>query len=99
MLTTHALDTARGRPAAGMSFELWKDGAKLLEGRTDANGRGTLLEATEPGTYEIVWEVGAYFGSSTFLGRVPVRFNVADRSHYHVPLLVSPWSYTTYRGS
>ena len=99
MLTTHALDTANGRPAAGMAFELWKDGELLQKGETDANGRARLLERADPGTYEIIWDVGSYFGTDTFLTSVPVRFRVSEAAHYHVPLLVSPWSYSTYRGS
>lgn len=117
-LTTHVLDTARGRPAAGMRVELFRldsaDGERnLLAGtRTNAQGRtdAPLVEEGElsRGVYEIVFEVGEYFaeqpetGSADppFLDRVAVRFGVADpASHYHVPLLTSPWSYTTYRGS
>jgi 5-hydroxyisourate hydrolase len=99
MLTTHALDTANGRPAAGMSFELWKDGERIAQGQADGNGRATLLEHAEPGDYEILWDVAAYFGTDAFLTRVPVRFRISLPQHYHVPLLVSPWSYSTYRGS
>jgi 5-hydroxyisourate hydrolase len=99
MLTTHVLDTAHGRPAAGMRFELWREGGLVQSGQTDRNGRATLLEKATPGSYEIRWFVGGYFGSASFLDVVPVRFVVSDEGHYHVPLLVSPWSYTTYRGS
>jgi 5-hydroxyisourate hydrolase len=107
-LTTHVLDTARGRPAAGVQIEL----ARIDHGRreplrtvtTNADGRtdeplvaGGELEV---GEYELVFAIGDYFGERDFLDRVPVRFAVADPSaHYHVPLLVSPWSYSTYRGS
>ena len=104
-LTTHVLDTANGRPAAGIPVELARlDGeardvlasvATNADGRTDA----PLLEALEPGTYELVFSVGEHFAEG-FLDRVPVRFTIADAdAHYHVPLLVSPWSYSTYRGS
>ena len=114
-LTTHVLDTARGRPASGMEIELWllqgEDRKHLKTARTDDHGRTgePLLEAEEllPGAYELVFSVGAYFAGQPvevsappFLDRVPVRFGVADAgAHYHVPLLVSPWSYSTYRGS
>ena len=114
-LTTHVLDTARGRPAAGMRLELARldeNGERQVlkevttndDGRTDA----PLLagEQLRPGVYEIVFAVGDYFADQEgvpdppFLGSVPLRFGIADLSaHYHVPLLVSPWSYSTYRGS
>ena len=105
-LTTHVLDTMRGRPAAGMTIELWSvDGSKLLKTvQTNADGRvdSPLLANTEmiTGTYELVFLVGDYFGERKFLDRVPVRFAISDASaKYHVPLLVTPWSYSTYRGS
>ena len=104
-LTTHVLDTAHGRPAAGIPVELSRlDGEArelLASVTTNADGRtdAPLLEALEPGTYELVFSVGAHFAEG-FLDRVPVRFTIADAdAHYHVPLLVSPWSYSTYRGS
>ena len=106
-LTTHVLDTARGRPAAGIPIELARvDGDRrevLRTLTTNADGRtdeplldgGELAEAT----YELTFDVGGHFEDG-FLGRVPVRFTIADAgAHYHVPLLVSPWSYSTYRGS
>jgi 5-hydroxyisourate hydrolase len=104
-LTTHVLDTAAGRPAAGVAVTLHRDGAPVARAVTNADGRtdAPLLEgeALVPGVYELVFEVGAYFaGTPGFLGDVPVRFTVADASQaYHVPLLVSPWAYSTYRGS
>jgi hydroxyisourate hydrolase len=105
-LTTHVLDTMRGIPAAGMKIELWSlDQSKLLktvetnsDGRTDA----PLLAPAEmnAGNYELVFNVGDYFGERRFLDRVPVRFVISDAAaKYHVPLLVSPWAYSTYRGS
>lgn len=113
-LTTHVLDTARGRPASGVRIEL----ARLREGgrevlkavRTNEDGRteAPLLGDGElvRGAYELLFHIGDYFagyegvGVPPFLGLVPVRFGVADiAAHYHVPLLVSPWSYSTYRGS
>jgi hydroxyisourate hydrolase len=107
-LTTHVLDTVRGGAAAGVRIELFEVvGSELQslksvqtngDGRTDA----PLLEgaALRTGTYQIVFHVGAYFKGEGFLDQVPVRFRVADAAaHYHVPLLCSPWSYSTYRGS
>ena len=98
-LSTHVLDTARGRPAAGVAIELTHpDGSTAAV--TDGDGRARLLEETAAGEYELVFAVGDYFGERAFLDRVPVRFTIADPdAHYHVPLLVSPWSYSTYRGS
>lgn len=105
-LSTHVLDTARGQPAAGMKIELWsrarsellKTVATNSDGRTDA----PLLSGEEmlAGEYELLFFVGEYFGEAKFLDRVPVRFTITDaKAKYHVPLLVSPWSYSTYRGS
>lgn len=108
-LTTHVLDTAHGKPAAGIRIELHRidEGIRLLvaETRTNADGRtdGPLLTDTEfaAGLYEITFHIGAYFNEPTaFLDAVPVRFHIADpTAHYHVPLLCSPWAYSTYRGS
>ena len=106
-LTTHVLDTAHGRPAAGVAIGLARlDGENRTELRavtTNADGRTDepLLadDELEAGEYELVFAVGAYFGNG-FLDRVPVRFRIEQPGeHYHVPLLVSPWSYSTYRGS
>jgi 5-hydroxyisourate hydrolase len=107
-LTTHVLDTAQGKPGAGIAVELYRldnEGGTLVakattnrDGRTDA----PLLEGGEfrTGTYQLVFHIGAYFKSQEFLDVVPIRFKIADAAaHYHVPLLCSPWSYTTYRGS
>jgi hydroxyisourate hydrolase len=111
-LTTHVLDTARGIPAAGMRIELFAiDGAptQITSLVTNANGRTDepVLAAASTGAYELVFHVGEYFRQAgiagpgrPFLDLVPVRFTMAEPDgHYHVPLLVSPWSYTTYRGS
>jgi len=107
-LSTHVLDTAQGKPASGMKIELWSlasQPAKLLKTvTTNADGRtdqpllaGAALKA---GEYELVFHVGDYFRAKGFLDRVPVRFTISDPpASYHVPLLCSPWSYTTYRGS
>lgn len=114
-LTTHVLDTASGKPAAGMEIEF-----SVREGdryrvvktiRTNADGRADapLLQGQEMavGRYRLVFHVANYFAQARvslpdppFLGEVPLEFAISDAAaHYHVPLLVSPWSYTTYRGS
>lgn len=114
-LTTHVLDTASGLPAAGMAFTLCRiDGdtrQHLLAGTTNADGRceRPLLAdaALVAGVYEIEFAAGDYFRGRgvdlpepPFLDRVALRFGIADAgAHYHVPLLVSPWAYSTYRGS
>src|SRR5207247_8548644 len=116
MLTTHVLDTARGRPAAGLRIDLaviGPDGRprRVKTVTTNADGRTDtpLLAEGEmkPGRYELTFHVGAYFkavGATVtdppFLEQIPVRFAITDpEGHYHVPLLVSPWRYATYRGS
>jgi 5-hydroxyisourate hydrolase len=99
-LSTHVLDTVRGRPAAGVALALTLPDGTTQTAVTDADGRARLAEDTAAGEYELVFAVGDYFGERAFLDRVPVRFTVSDPgAHYHVPLLVSPWSYSTYRGS
>jgi 5-hydroxyisourate hydrolase len=103
-LSTHVLDTANGRPAAGMKIELWSGETLLKTTVTNADGRtdGPLLSGSElvTGEYELIFHVGDYFGTRAFLDRVPVRFIVSDaHAVYHVPLLCSPWAYSTYRGS
>lgn len=105
-LTTHVLDTTRGCPAPGMKIELWSvDPSKLLKSvLTNADGRTEvpLLAGAEmrAGNYELIFFVGDYFAERRFLDRVPIRFIISDAAaKYHVPLLVSPWAYSTYRGS
>lgn len=109
-LTTHVLDTASGRPAAGMKIGLFRIGEArdhLRSAVTNADGRidAPLLEAVPftAGLYEIVFDVGSYYeaaGTTTFYEDVAIRFRVADAdAHYHVPLLISPFGYSTYRGS
>ncbi len=107
-LTTHVLDTANGHPAGGMRIDLYRmdDGQLVLERSMVSNddGRcdGPLLdgEAFSAGSYRLCFYVGDYFGKSDFLDVVPVDFEVNDsEAHYHVPLLVSPFGYSTYRGS
>lgn len=106
-LTTHVLDTASGRPAAGLRIDLYRieaEARSLLktvvtnaDGRTDAQ----ILPADEfaLGTYELVFHAGDYLGKRDFLDLIPLRFIMSEASHYHVPLLLSPYSYSTYRGS
>jgi len=107
-LSTHVLDTVSGRPAPGVGIALHEIGESarslIKETVTNADGRTDApLIAGEPlriGTYELTFHVGAYFGAAGFLDAVPIRFSIAEpEGHYHVPLLVTPWSYTTYRGS
>ena len=112
-LTTHVLDTMTGKPAVGVRVVLRRDGeaAILAEGVTNADGRmdQPLLEggAFKPGRYEITFHIGDYFcrqgaalADPAFLDVIPLRFGIANQSeHYHVPLLLSPYGYSTYRGS
>ncbi len=115
-LTTHILDTAAGRPAAGVAISLHAisaDGTATLVSRhvTNADGRcdAPILsgETMKTGVYELVFEIAAYFRQTgaalaepPFLDRIPIRFGISDgRAHYHVPLLVSPYGFSTYRGS
>jgi 2-oxo-4-hydroxy-4-carboxy-5-ureidoimidazoline decarboxylase len=107
-LSTHVLDTGKGSPAPGVRIALYEIGgsasALLKEGVTNSDGRtDTPLISGEPlrtGTYELTFHMGDYFGGTGFLDVVPIRFSIDEpEGHYHVPLLVTPWSYTTYRGS
>ena len=118
-LTTHVLDLASGRPAAGLALDLYRVAADvegnetrahLMAATTNADGRldGPLLEGETfmPGVYEIVFRAGDYLRGAghalpdpAFLDRVPVRFGIARAEHHHVPLLLSPHGYSTYRGS
>ena len=110
-ITTHVLDTALGRPAAGIHVQLqvgegraWRP---IAEGKTDADGRlRSLTDNAQPldsGVYRLVFDTGSYFneaGTTAFHPRVTVEFTVdSAASHYHVPLLISPFGYTTYRGT
>lgn len=114
-LSTHVLDTVNGRPAAGVMVTLDRilpEGGRdrMTQALTNVDGRTDeplLSDTLETGVYELRFEIGAYFrglGSAlpepAFLDIVPIRFGIADpEGHYHVPLLASPWSYSTYRGS
>jgi hydroxyisourate hydrolase len=107
-LTTHILDTAAGAPAQGVTVELWRmDGgapALVTTRVTNADGRTDtpLMNADDfvPGRYELRFHIGAHFGGAGFLDVVPIAVRLeAGQGHYHVPLLCTPWSYATYRGS
>ena len=113
-LTTHVLDTARGCPAAGLAIDLYRITGETREHirslTTNADGRtdSQILPADEfeIGTYELVFHAGAYLDatgtppeSPRFLDAVPIRFGMSEAAHYHVPLLLSPFGYSTYRGS
>lgn len=112
-LTTHVLDTAKGRPAAGLKLTLYLlEGAErreLASAQTNADGRTDTPilppEDFTPGVYELEFQAGAYLRDSVlqpgaFLDVIPIRFIIEEAdSHYHVPLLLSPYGYSTYRGS
>jgi 5-hydroxyisourate hydrolase len=108
-LSTHVLDTTHGCPAASIAIRLERDGAPLFEGETDSDGRCPALKgmAFPIGHYTLHFAVADYFRGKgimlpepPFLDRVRIDFGIADdAAHYHVPLLVSPFGYSTYRGS
>lgn len=108
-ISTHVLDTARGVPAAGIAIALYglENERRVLIARavTNADGRtdAPLAQLDRPGTYELTFAAGAYFaalGVETFFDEVPLRFKLTDTGgRFHVPLLLAPWGYTTYRGS
>ena len=107
-LTTHVLDTASGRPASGLRFELYRlaaEGRQLVGAwRTNAGGRtdAPLLEGAQriPGEYELLFDVAGWRGQDGFYGTVPVRFRIGDAdANCHVPLILAPFGYSTYRGS
>lgn len=109
-ITTHVLDTSLGKPGQGITIRLMMPDGKnwkiLAQGITDSDGRiGDLLppgKLLSPGPYKMVFETGAYFASTdqrSFYPLVEIQFSVWDESHYHVPLLLNPFGYSTYRGS
>lgn len=113
-LTTHVLDTARGAPAEGIEIALYRVSGnshrKIAAAMTNADGRtdGPILpqEAFAPGVYELIFFTGPYLertgqagAEPLFLDQIPIRFGMSEESHYHVPLLLSPHGYSTYRGS
>ncbi|MFZ0589826.1 MAG: hydroxyisourate hydrolase [Bryobacteraceae bacterium] len=102
-ISTHVLDTARGRPAAGIKVYLFSSDAAIGSGITDEDGRlrGLLPDGAtlKPGSYRMLFEIGDYFPQG-FYPEISVSFAVQDdAAHYHVPLLISPFGYTTYRGT
>jgi 5-hydroxyisourate hydrolase len=100
-ITTHILDTAKGRPAAGVPITLFRDRDVLFDGVTDDDGRARILEPDrlKPGTYRLVFDTGAY-NPNGFFPEATIVFRIDDvTQHYHVPLLLSPFGYSTYRGS
>ena len=106
-LSTHVLDMTLGKPAQGIPVTLERDGAVLGSAVTDADGRVRDLIAKDPplpaGVYRLTFSVADYFRNArreTFLSDIVVQFNISPgKEHYHVPLLLSPFGYTTYRGS
>lgn len=108
-LSTHVLDTTHGRPAAGIAITLHRDGELLFRGETNSDGRCPDLRDLElaAGRYRLTFAVAAYYRAAgmtlpepPFLDTIPIDFGLADAGgHYHVPLLVSPFGYSTYRGS
>ena len=109
-LSTHILDLTTGKPAAGVAVTLFKDGARVANATTNEDGRCASLQGEgtlSPGRYRIEFSVGAYFAKTgavaegaAFLDVVPIDFIIpVDMAKCHVPLLVSPYGYSTYRGS
>ncbi|NML92165.1 hydroxyisourate hydrolase [Novosphingobium olei] len=106
-LSTHVLDTMHGRPAAGVKLRLEDAfGVALFTGQTNDDGRCPGMPELSPGRYALTFEVAAYFVGEgvalpdpPFLDEVRIAFGMAEAGHYHVPLLVSPFAYSTYRGS
>jgi 5-hydroxyisourate hydrolase len=106
-LSTHVLDTTHGRPAAGVSLVLWDaSDAVLFAGATNEDGRCPGLPALKQGRYKLTFAVADYFLKTgvvlpepPFLDVVTIDFGISGEGHYHVPLLVSPYGYSTYRGS
>ncbi|WP_028478257.1 hydroxyisourate hydrolase [Nocardia sp. CNY236] len=102
-LSTHVLDVVRGIPAAGMQVTLSRQAVRLGGGETDTDGRIRALgDELAPGSYRLVFDTGGYFAHTeveTFYPEVVIAFGITDERHYHVPLVLSPFAYSTYRGS
>ena len=106
-ISTHVLDTSLGRPASGISVTLERRGEVIGSGTTDRDGRVSALlnsgQKLAPGGHDLIFSVGEYFsrtGREAFYDRIVISFHVGQASeHYHVPLLLSPFGYSTYRGS
>jgi len=102
LVTTHVLDTAAGRPAQGVPVRLESGGALIASGHTDDDGRIRDLgpERLDPGVYRLVFDTAAYLGPDGFFPEITVTFRITDPgAHHHVPVLLSPFAYSTYRGS
>lgn len=102
LVTTHVLDTASGKPAAGIAVRFEQEGFLLAEGVTDADGRIHDLgpDRLEPGVYRLVFDTGSHLGPEAFFPEVTIAFRIADgATHHHVPVLLSPFAYSAYRGS
>jgi 5-hydroxyisourate hydrolase len=98
-ITTHVLDTATGRPAAGMRITLSLGDRVIFEGSTDTDGRARLADHPERGVYRLTFDTGTY-NPQGFFPEATIVFRIEETaSHYHVPLLLSPFGYSTYRGS
>lgn len=101
-VSTHVLDAALGRPAAGLAVTLTLPDGSTRSGRTDADGRARLPDELEPGVHTFTFATGEWFAAQdreTFHPEVAVSFTVTEGEHHHVALLLSPFAYTTYRGS
>ncbi|KQS72110.1 hydroxyisourate hydrolase [Modestobacter sp. Leaf380] len=103
-VSTHVLDSVLGRPAAGMTVQLLRGSTVLAEGVTDADGRARLADGdTEAGPHRVVFGTGEWFAAQdreTFYPSVTLEFSVVDpAAHHHVPLLLAPFAFSTYRGS
>ncbi len=101
MISTHVLDTSLGKPAAGVGVTLERGDTVIATTTTNADGRVTGLVPTGAGAYRLTFDVAAYFGATkAFYHLIRIDFEVGDaEQHYHVPLLLSPFGYSTYRGS
>ena len=98
-ISTHVLDTAKGRPASGMRIVLLRDEHIVFDGVTDDDGRARLSEHATPGLYRLTFDTGEY-NPGGFFPEATIVFRIdRDDQHYHVPLLLSPFGYSTYRGS
>jgi 5-hydroxyisourate hydrolase len=101
-VTTHILDSALGTPAAGVDIVLRSGDETIASGTTNSDGRVPELgpELLAPGDYSLTFDTAGYFGNNPhFYPSVTIAFTITDDSHYHVPLLLSPFGYSTYRGS